>query len=77
MINSTVAPLDVWKTTDAFRGRKDIEAVHTGSLGPNTMNGSNSSLIVAVSKPVVSSCTITREGVGSGDNVSRIVRGEE
>ena len=77
MVICAVAPLGVWKVIDASSGRKDIEAAHTGSLGPNTRNGSNSALILNVSKPVVSSCTITREGVGSGDIVRRIATGEE
>ena len=48
MINSTVAPLDMWKVTNVFRGRKDIEAVHTGSLGPNARNEPSSLLLVSV-----------------------------
>lgn len=77
MIICTVAPLDVWKVIDASPDRKDIEAVCTGSLGPNMRNGLISIPISDVAKLVVSSCTITREGVGSGDNMRRMATGEE
>lgn len=77
MVISTVAPLNVWKVNDAFPGSIDIEAVRTGSLGPKMRNGLNSVPISDIAKPVVLSCTITREGVGSGEDIRRMATGEE